>query len=133
MRFSAEGIPSDEARLRPGPCDGARRAGRGRPARTRSTAPRAGGGCEEAERLARAVDVVTHESWHLQGVIDEGETECRSLQTMARSAQQLGATAEQGAALARLQLATGYELLPGRYRDADCRDGGAARPAARRP
>ena len=50
-----------------------------------------------------AVDVLAHESWHLRGIIDEGETECRSLQTMAWTAQQLGATPAQGHAMARAQ------------------------------
>ena len=71
-----------------------------------------------------AVDVLAHEAWHLQGVMDEAATECRSLQTMAWTAQQLGATAEQGHAMARAQYEGGYREMPARYQDAGCVDGG---------
>jgi hypothetical protein len=78
-----------------------------------------------------AVDVVTHEAFHLRGIMDEAETECRSLQTMAWTAQQLGATPEQGQAMAKAQFEGGYLDLPGRYRSAACAEGGALdlRPA----
>ena len=132
VRFSAEGIPADETRLRPGPCEELDALAEGGRTYALDCASR-GGGCQEAERLARAVDVVTHESWHLQGVIDEGQTECRSLQTMARSAQQLGATAAQGtgagAAAARDRLRAAPGPLPRRGLPRRR----PARPAARRP
>ena len=72
-----------------------------------------------------AVDVLAHESWHLRGVIDEAETECRSLQTMAWTAQQLGATAEQGHAMALAQYTGVYQEMPEAYRSGACVDGGA--------
>ena len=72
-----------------------------------------------------AVDVITHESFHLQGIQDEGKTECSSLQTMAATAQQLGATPAQGVALARGQYAEGFPRMPDQYRSAHCSDGGA--------
>jgi hypothetical protein len=71
-----------------------------------------------------AVDVLAHESWHLSGVIDEAVTECRSLQTIAWTAQQLGATAEQGRAMARAQFDGAYRDMPEAYRSGDCMDGG---------
>jgi hypothetical protein len=73
--------------------------------------------------LVMAVDVLAHEAWHLRGVMDEAETECRSLQTMAWTAQQLGATPGQGHAMARAQYDGGYHDLPVRYRSAGCADG----------
>jgi hypothetical protein len=72
-----------------------------------------------------AVDVLAHESWHLRGLIDEAETECRSLQTMAWTAQQLGATPEQGRAMARAQYEGGYQEMPQHYRSGACAEGGA--------
>ena len=69
------------------------------------------------------MDVLAHEAWHLQGVLDEAITECRSLQSMEWTAQQLGATAEQGRALARLQYEGDYLLMPARYRSRACADG----------
>ena len=44
---------------------------------------------------------------------------------MARTAQRLGATADEGAALARGQFAETYPLLPDGYRSAECADGRA--------
>jgi hypothetical protein len=87
---------------------------------------RAGIACgRHGRELAMAVDVVTHESFHLQGIQDEGRTECNALQTMARTAERLGATAAQGAALARAQYAESYPLMPDQYRAPQCGDGEA--------
>ena len=72
-----------------------------------------------------AVDVLTHESFHLRGIIDEAETECRSLQAMAWTAQRLGATPEQGRAMASAQYTGMYPLMPDAYRTGACADGGA--------
>jgi hypothetical protein len=70
--------------------------------------------------LATAVDVVTHESFHLQGIMDEARTECSALQTMGRTAQRLGATPAQGAALARGQFTESFPLMPDSYRLPGC-------------
>ena len=79
-----------------------------------------------------AVDVLAHESWHLRGVLDEAETECRALQTIAWTAVQLGATPEQGRAMARAQFDGVYREMPEPYRTGSCVDGGtlAMRPVA---
>jgi hypothetical protein len=69
-----------------------------------------------AENLAMAVDVVTHESFHLAGLMDEAVTECHSLGEMARTAQRLGTTAAEGAALADVARRDLYPYLPDRYR-----------------
>jgi hypothetical protein len=74
----------------------------------------------DAEAAAMAVDVVTHESFHLAGFLDEAQTECHALQTMAWTAQRLGATPEQARALARVQVATNYPKMPDRYRLPGC-------------
>ena len=57
--------------------------------------------------------------------MDEARTECNALQTMARTAQRLGATPAQGVALARGQFAESYPLMPDGYRSAECADGKA--------
>jgi hypothetical protein len=72
-----------------------------------------------------AVDVLAHESWHLRGVIDEAETECRSLQTIAWTVKQLGASAEQGHAMALAQYTGTYQEMPEAHRSGACADGGA--------
>ena len=125
VRFGADGTPDDETKLRETACAELDALAEGRRGAELACTERAGIACGRHGRAtAMAVDVLAHESWHLRGVIDEGETECRSLQTMAWTAGQLGATPAQGAALARAQLEGGYLDLPERYRDPRCADGG---------
>jgi len=132
VRFDADGTPHDETKLRKTSCAELDALAEGRRTRELACTERARIACGRHGRAtAMAVDVLAHESWHLRGVMDEGETECRSLQTMAWTARQLGATAAQGAALARAHLEGGYLDLPERYRDPRCAEGGAhdLRPA----
>jgi hypothetical protein len=125
VQFDAQGRPSDTADLRSRACaeldafaEGRRRGvldclGAGRP------------DCGEAAvALAMAVDVVTHESFHLSGILDEADTECHSLKTMAWTAERLGATPAEASALARLEVHTNYQLMPDRYRSPACELGG---------
>jgi hypothetical protein len=72
-----------------------------------------------------AVDVLAHESFHLRGIMDEAETECRSLRAMAWTAQRLGATPAQGRAMATAQYTGAYQQMPDAYRSGACADGGA--------
>jgi hypothetical protein len=114
VRFGADGKPADETKIRKKSCAELDALAEGRR--------------ENELVLGRdtvmAVDVLAHESWHLRGVIDEAETECRSLQTMAWTAQRLGATAEQGHAMARAQYTGAYLQMPEAYRSGDCVEGG---------
>jgi hypothetical protein len=73
---------------------------------------------------ARALLVLVHESWHMHGVMDEAVTECNALQTLPRVAQDLGATPQEAAAVARYDLDMIDPLLPGEYHSPECRDGG---------
>ena len=134
VRFDADGRPADDTKLQAGSCDELDALAEGRRGKELECTARAGILCgRHGRELATAVDVVTHESFHLQGILDEARTECNALQTMARTAQRLGATAEEGAALARGQYAETYPLLPDGYRSAECADGQRVRPAAGRP
>jgi hypothetical protein len=108
VRFDASGRPSDTADLRARTC-----------AELDALAEHRRDGAVTTE-LAMAVDVLTHESFHLQGIADEAATECHSLNTMARTAERLGATPEQARALASLELRTNYLELPDRYRSPPC-------------
>jgi hypothetical protein len=114
VRFDARGRPADETKIRKRSCAELDALAEGRR--------------ENELMLGRdtvmAVDVLAHESWHLRGVIDEAVTECRSLQTMAWTAQQLGATADEGHAMALAQYRGAYREMPGAYRSGDCVDGG---------
>jgi hypothetical protein len=125
VRFGADGKPFDETRIRKQSCAELDALAEGRRREELECTARAGVACgPHGPETVMAVDVLAHESWHLHGVMDEGVTECRSLQTMAWTAQQLGATAEQGRALARAQYDGMYREMPDAYRDNRCREGG---------
>jgi len=131
VAFDADGRPVDEARLREGPCAELDDLAEGGRAAALACVERSTSCGDDAQTVARAVDVLAHEAWHLHGISNEADTECHSLQTMAWAAQRLGATEPQARGLARLQFETGYLLLPARYTSNGCRDGGAQdlRPA----
>jgi hypothetical protein len=70
-----------------------------------------------------AVHVLTHEAMHLAGQLDEARTECAAVQRDAWTATLLGATPEQGRALAVRYWRIVYPDLPPGYRTADCSAG----------
>ena len=125
VRFDADGAPHDETKIRKQSCAELDALAEGRRAKELACIGRTSIPCgEHGRETTMAVDVLAHESWHLSGIMDEGQTECRSLQTMAWTAQQLGATAEQGHALARAQFDGMYREMPGQYQADGCADGG---------
>jgi hypothetical protein len=125
VRFDAAGTPADVADVRAKACAELDALAEGRRAGVLACVSM-GGACGQAgDDLAMAVDVVTHEAHHLSGILDEAVTECRSLQTMARTAVRLGATPAQGQQLAAYALDANYERMPSRYQSPECRDGGA--------
>jgi hypothetical protein len=125
VRFDADGTPYDETKLRRLSCDELDALAEGERGKELECIARTQIACgRNGPETVMAVDVLAHEAWHLRGLMDEAETECRSLQTMAWTAQQLGATAEQGHAMARAQYDGGYRDMPVRYQRGDCVDGG---------
>lgn len=125
VAFSADGKPADETRLRKLSCaelDALAEGGRTRELVCTERAQILCGG--HGAELAMAVDALSHESWHMHGVRDEAETECRSLQTMAFTAQRLGASEPEGRALARGQYLEAYPQMGESYRSGTCVDGG---------
>lgn len=72
-----------------------------------------------------AVQVLTHESYHLSGIRSEAETECTALQRLDEVAQWLGASAEQARSVGNRYFADIYPRMPSAYQSADCVDGGA--------
>lgn len=126
VRFHADGTPHDETKIRKQSCTELDALAEGRRAKELACVGRTGIACgRHGRETVMAVDVLSHESWHLRGVIDEAETECRSLQTMAWTAQQLGATAEQGRAMALAQFNGTYQEMPEQYRSGACANGAA--------
>jgi hypothetical protein len=125
VRFNADGTPHDETKIRKQSCAELDALAEGRRADELACTGRTSIACgRHGRETVMAVDVLAHEAGHLRGVMDEGETECRSLQTMAWTAQQLGATAEQGRAMARAQYDGVYQEMPDQYRHPGCVDGG---------
>ncbi len=123
VRFDASGRPADRTDLRRGPCAELDALAEGRRGPQQACAERTPDCGEDVLMLARAVGVVTHEAFHLQGIVDEAVTECHALQAMAGVAQQLGASPEQAQGLARMQYEQSYPLMPAAYLSGDCRDG----------
>ena len=125
VRFGADGKPEDETKIRRQSCAELDALAEGRRQDELECIGRTAIACGRNGRATvMAVDVLAHESWHLHGVIDEAETECRSLQTIAWAAQQLGASAEQGRAMAVAQYTGAYREMPEAYRSGACADGG---------
>src|SRR5215210_5666068 len=126
VRFGADGKPADETKIRRQSCGELDALAEGRRAKELECIGRTAIACgRNGRETVMAVDVLAHESWHLRGVIDEAETECRSLQTMGWTAQQLGATAEQSGAMALAQYTGVYREMPEAYHSGACADGGA--------
>jgi hypothetical protein len=71
-----------------------------------------------------AVHILSHEARHMAGTTSESKAECEAMQRDARTAQLLGATPEQGAALARDYWRQVYPRMNGEYRSSDCAAGG---------
>ena len=74
-----------------------------------------------------AVDVITHESWHLRGSRDEGTTECFALQSAVDLGRRLGLSANTARQMMGQQLTE--NLLHARGSadylvPRDCKDGG---------
>jgi hypothetical protein len=71
-----------------------------------------------------AVQVLTHESYHLSGISDEATTECTALQHLDEVAVWLGASPQQARSLAERYYAEVYPRMPGTYQSSECVDGG---------
>jgi hypothetical protein len=78
----------------------------------------------EALRVARALHVLAHESFHLAGVRNEAEADCFGLQRTAFVARELGAEPAQAQRFAEVALVDRARVAPPEYRTAACYDGG---------
>jgi hypothetical protein len=111
VQFDADGRPSDVGRLEIQACQALRDYVHGDKA---------------APTLDQviAVQVLTHESYHLSGIANEAETECAALQRLDEVSGWLGATPEQARALAVRYWEEVVPRMPEAYRSRDCVDGG---------
>lgn len=81
-----------------------------------------------SSQTARALAVLAHEAWHLQGIDDEGTTECYALQSGVELGRRLGLSAGTARQMMRLELTenrlhgpTSFEYVV----PPDCREGGS--------
>jgi hypothetical protein len=72
-----------------------------------------------------AVHVLTHESRHLAGMLEEARAECEAVQRDAVTARLLGASPADAQRLARLYWAVDYPGMPEAYRSTSCTGGGS--------
>jgi hypothetical protein len=80
---------------------------------------------DDAIRVAAALHVLAHESFHLAGVRNEAEADCYGLQRTAFVAERLGADPVDAQRLAGLALLERAQSAPPEYRSPQCYDGGA--------
>jgi hypothetical protein len=78
----------------------------------------------DAPKVARAMHVLAHESFHLAGVRNEAEADCFGLQRTAFVAEELGAVADDAQRFAELALAERSRIAPPEYRSPACYDRG---------
>ncbi len=131
VQFDAQGRPADETKLRAFPCAELDALAEGHRAAVLDCVARAGDCGKGEDDLALAIDVLTHESFHLAGYADEAAAECHSLQTMAWTAQQFGVAPEAARRLADWQATHAYLRMPSQYHGPCDLSGQAAPPAGR--
>jgi hypothetical protein len=125
VEFDGDGRPAGETKLRERPCAELDALAEGRRDAELACAERSTSCGDSVQRVAWSLDTITHEAWHLYGIANEAEAECRAVQTNAWAGMRLGLTEEQARGLARLHYEAIYQQKPDQYRSGDCRDGGA--------
>ena len=122
VRFSAAGVPDRKTNLSADACAGLRRV--------LDKGSSLDLTClywvcsSDDTRAAMGLIVLTHESVHMRGVMDEGETECEAERRVATSALQLGLTPASAQAVEHWARTDYAEMLPEQYRL--CADSNAA-------
>jgi hypothetical protein len=110
--FDAQGRPADYTDLNDATCSTLDRFAEGK---TRD---------EDSLKVARALHVLAHESFHLAGVRSEAEADCFGLQRVAFTAVQLGADPDEAQRLAAIAKTDRAVSAPPEYRSGACFDGG---------
>lgn len=111
VRYGADGVPEARTLLKREPCKALRQYLRG-------------GKDAPSEDQVVAVHVLTHEAMHMRGETSEAVAECEAVQRDARTAVMLGASADEGRALAVAYWRAVYPRLPDDYRTGECSPGG---------
>jgi hypothetical protein len=121
--FDEHGRPGNETSLSATTCRGLERVWR---RDQTSYACLIGGGCDQnTVRAVYGIVTLAHESWHLRGVLDEGQTQCYAIQTTEQVALRLGVEPE-AARLIALRVAADDAAAPvGEYHSPLCHPRGA--------
>lgn len=83
-------------------------------------------GCRrKLDALAFGIEALTHEAFHLRGILEEARAECYALQTATRTAVALGIDPTDAAALNVYYVENLYPRLPPEYHSPECRGGGS--------
>jgi hypothetical protein len=109
--FNADGSPSDTGRLERDACNDLRDYLHGDQS-------------DPTIEQIVAVQVLTHESYHLAGVRDEAQTECPAVQRVDDVADWLGASPDEARSLAERYYDEIYPRMPSGYRSSECVDRG---------
>ena len=115
VMFDAHGRPANKTKLSAHTCDGLRRV-LDRTTSLDLTCLATDACSPDDEQAAAGLAVLTHESVHLRGVMDESETECEARKRVATTATELGLTRASAEAVAAWQATTWAKMLPERYR-----------------
>jgi hypothetical protein len=114
VRFSAAGVPAAETNLSGDACEGLRRVlDRGASLDLQCLYWQCSAG---DTRAAMAIAVLTHESVHMRGVMEEGANECEAQDRVETTALALGLTPASAQSLAHWMRTDYAELLPEQYR-----------------
>ncbi len=123
VAFTPDGRPTDEAELSSRTCSRLRAFLSGEIAGLDCLA--SGATCSKAvEDAAVAVNVLSHEAWHLAGERNESVAQCYALQSNEETAIRLGATPAEARAIADFIVRRVQPVLPPEYKTTECRDGG---------
>jgi hypothetical protein len=112
VKFDAAGVPEHHTTIMRGPCADLKSYYDGDQA-------------HPSPEEVIAVHVLTHESMHMRGQPVEALAECEAMQRDAETAQLLGATPQEGLALAREYWLVDYPNMSDTYRSSDCALGGS--------
>lgn len=123
VAFTPDGRPTDEAELSSRTCSRLRAFLSGEIADLDCLASDAT--CSKAvEDAAVAVNVLSHEAWHLAGERNESVAQCYALQSNEETAFRLGATPAEARAIADFIVRRVQPVLPPEYKTTECRDDG---------
>jgi hypothetical protein len=123
VAFTPDGRPTDEAQLSSRTCSRLRAFLSGEIAGLDCLA--SGATCPKTvEDAAVAVNVLSHEAWHLAGERNESVAQCYALQSNEDTAIRLGATPAEARAIADFVVRRVQPVLPPDYKTTACRDGG---------